>query len=69
MLWLVSWMSGAFSLGGLYISGGVGSYIWSALVLSFVQTVLGWFFNRDDRIAAQQRQRQQVPPGVTTVGR
>ncbi|MDR2703578.1 MAG: phage holin family protein [Cellulomonadaceae bacterium] len=43
MLWLTSWISASFNIGGLYLARGIGSVIWAALVLSLVQTVIGWF--------------------------
>jgi len=46
MLWLTSRLATGYFLGsnvGLNITGGFWSYIWAAIVLSIVQTVIGWF--------------------------
>lgn len=42
MLWLTSWITDQIGGWGLDISGGFWWYLWIALILAVLQTVIGW---------------------------
>jgi len=62
MLWLTSRLATGLFLGsnvGLNITGGAGGYIWAAIVLSIVQTVIGLFTRDRSRVDRTRVERRE----------